>query len=413
MTESVVEDISDGAVQREPRAMSGALRARPRARTVLVAASAVAALAWGTHYARGIGRESTDDAEVEGHIVNVSPRIAGCIREVLVRDNQLVEAGQPLVQLEVDELELRASAAEAELAGATAMLASAEARLALTQTTVSASTRQAEADVSRAASSVGLSRSSLSGATADLAAAEARRALADQELARTRVLVGEQSAPGAKLEAAQAEFDAAVAAVGRARAGLLGAQSNISGSSSGVQAARARLAQALAGPHQVAEAEASIAAARSRVSLAKATLELAKLNIGHARITAPLRGIVSRRTAEPGQIASPDRPLLAIVGTDDVWIVANFKEDQAAKFRPDMTAQVAIDAFPDHPFEARVDSLGGASGARFSLLPADNASGNFVKVVQRIPVLVRLDAPSNVPIRPGMSAYVTVNTGPR
>jgi membrane fusion protein (multidrug efflux system) len=137
---------------------------------------------------------------------------------------------------------------------------------------------------------------------------------------------------------------------------------------------------------------------------------MAELNESYTRIKAPSRGVVSRRSVEPGQMISAERPLLALVPPDDVWVVANFKEDQLAEMKPGQSVTVRVDAYGRRDFPGHVESLASASGARFALLPPDNASGNFVKVVQRVPVLVRLDGAPVVPLRPGMSAYVTVST---
>jgi membrane fusion protein (multidrug efflux system) len=153
-----------------------------------------------------------------------------------------------------------------------------------------------------------------------------------------------------------------------------------------------------------------VEASLARVEQAKSQLGLAELASSYAFVRAPHGGQISRRTVEVGQMVGPDKPLLSIVPLDDVWVVANFKEDQLAEMRPGEAATVTVDTFGSREFTGHVDSIAGASGARFALLPPDNASGNFVKVVQRVPVLVRLDPGARVDLRPGMSANVTVRT---
>jgi membrane fusion protein, multidrug efflux system len=174
--------------------------------------------------------------------------------------------------------------------------------------------------------------------------------------------------------------------------------------------ATGRLNAAETSPEQVASARAALSLAEARVKQMEAALKLADLNLAYTTVRAARRGVVSRRTVEEGQMVSPDRPLLAIVPLDDVWIVANFKEDQLAEMHPGQSATVRLDAYGRRELTGHVDSMAGGTGARFALLPPDNATGNFVKVVQRLPVLVRLDSADGVELRPGMSADVTVRT---
>jgi membrane fusion protein, multidrug efflux system len=153
--------------------------------------------------------------------------------------------------------------------------------------------------------------------------------------------------------------------------------------------------------------------ADARVQQAEAALKLAELNLSYTTVRAARRGVVSRRTVEEGQWVTPERPLMALVPLEDVWIVANFKEDQLADMHPGQPATVQFDTYGGREFAAHVESIGGGTGARFALLPPDNATGNFIKVVQRVPVLLRLDGSAGVALRPGMSADVTVRTDGR
>lgn len=384
---------------------------RRRAPLVLGGLVLAAAVAGGTAWVTGRGKESTDDAFVEAHVASVAARIQGQVLEVLVRDNQQVEVGQVLVRLDARDAKVKLDTARADLLSAQANLGAAETQLALTQKLVDANLRQAKGSVVQASAAAGTSRAAIDQARADVAAAESRRALAEIELRRTQRLRAEGAVAGADLDAKQALFDQAVAAVAQAEARERAAAASVGNASGGIESARGRLVAAEAGPEQIEAARAAALVARARVAQAEAAVEQATLNLSYTEVTAQVRGVVSRRSVEVGQTVDPARPLMALTSLDDVWVVANFKEDQIAHMREGQRVRVKVDAFGEHTLAARVDSFSGGSGARFSLLPPDNASGNFTKVVQRIPVLVRFDdKPADLTLRPGMSTYVTVTT---
>jgi membrane fusion protein (multidrug efflux system) len=383
---------------------------RSRAKLVLPAILGLAALGAGGHYLLTYGRESTDDAQVEGRVANVSPRVAGQVAKVLVQDNQLVKAGDVLVELDRKDLDAKLEVAKADVLSAEAQLATAQAQLALTEATVGANLRQAKAGVTQASSGITSSKAALDQARADVAAAEARFKLAEVDLGRVKQLREQGALSPADLDMRQSTYDQASAALEQARARLASTEAGIENSSGGLEAAQGRLVAAQAGPAQVQAAEAAVKLGEARLQQAKAALSLADLAVSYTQVRAPVTGQVSRRTVEPGQMVGPERPLMAIVPQDDVWVVANFKEDQVGEMRAGQPVDVNVDAFSGQHFKGHVDSLAGASGARFALLPPDNASGNFVKVVQRIPVLVRFDdKPADLPLKPGMSAVVTVD----
>ena len=383
---------------------------KPVARLVFGGLVGLAALAALGSWLFGRGKESTDDAQVEGRIVSVSARVAGQVERVLARDNQEVQAGDILVVLDRRDLEARVAAAKADSTGARAQLAAAQAQLALTQQNSAASLRQAHGGVTQAASTVSATRSGLLQAKADLSAAESAARLAAADLARARELKKEGTVPQAELDLREARADQARANLEQARAKLATTQANLEASGGGVEVASGRLASAQTAPRQIDAAKAAVDAAAARQQLAEAQQRIAELNLSYTDVRAPVRGVVSRRTVEQGQLVDPSRPMLALVPLDDLWIVANFKEDQIGRMKPGQRATVHVDAF-GRDFAAKVDSLAGASGARFALLPPDNASGNFIKVVQRLPVLLRLDGlPKEYVFRPGLSAEVTVVT---
>jgi membrane fusion protein (multidrug efflux system) len=385
---------------------------RARAKIVLPALIGVAALVGGAVYLHGKGKETTDDAFVESHVANVAPRVQGQVLHVLVHDNQAVNAGEALVELDARDATARDHAAKADLASAEATLAAALAQLALAQHSVDAGLRQAKGGVTQAFAQSGSSKAQIDQARADLVAAQSRSALTGMELARAAKLHGDGAIAQAELDRRKAEDDQAQAAVDQAKARLSVASVGLVNAGGGIESAQGRLAAAQTGPDQVLVAAAQVDVAKARVEQAKAALEQAELNLSYMTVRAPTRGVVSRRSVEPGQLVDPARPLLALTELDDSWIVANFKEDQLGNLRVGQVAEVSLDAFSGRRLSAHVDSFAGGTGSRFALLPPDNASGNFTKVVQRVPVLIRIDEkPQDIVLRPGLSAFVTVRTG--
>jgi membrane fusion protein (multidrug efflux system) len=192
------------------------------------------------------------------------------------------------------------------------------------------------------------------------------------------------------------------------------AQADVRAAEAAVATQQGRLEEARTGPDQVRQAEANLELARAKVAASEAELELARLNLGWCTITAPVHGWVSKRSVESGQYLHPGLTVMAIVPLDNTWVVANFKETQLKAMRPGQPALLAVDAYPDHVFRGKVDSIAAGTGARFSLLPPENATGNFVKVVQRVPVKLVLlpdERDPQRPLRPGMNVVVTVDTG--
>lgn len=380
-----------------------------KARIIGIGLVVAALLGGGAYYVLHLGKESTDDAQVEGHVQPVSPRVSAQVAKVLVKDNQSVKAGDLLVELDRSDFEAKAAAAQADVAAAQAAVASAQTQLELTQRNSDAMLRQARGGVTQASSGVTSSQAAVEQATADVVSAGARQKLAQQEYDRTENLHSTGAVSQADLDNHRMTLDSANAGLSEARARLLAAKAGVGNGEGAVELAQGRLAAAQTAPQQVANAQAALKVAEAKLLQAQAAQRLADLNLSYTTIRAPAAGNISRRTVEVGQLVSPDRPLLAIVPLDDVWVVANFKEDQAAKMRPGQKASVSVDAY-GKSFEGHVDSLSAGTGSRFALLPPDNASGNFIKVVQRVPVLIRLDGAAGVDLRPGMSCNVTVRT---
>jgi membrane fusion protein (multidrug efflux system) len=393
-----------------PPAETAARAPRKKAPLIFGALLAVAAAGGAYIYVTGRGKETTDNAQVEGHVSSVAARVSGQVVRVLVQDNQEVEAGDILVELDDRDFATRLAAARADLAAAEAAQRTAATQLSLTEKQARANLSIARGGVAQAASVSGSTQAMIDQARADITAAESRRTLARTELDRSQRLVEVGAVTQSELDSRQAAIEQADAAVAQAQARLVTALAGRSNGTGTVEAARGRLLAAETAPEQVEAARAQLELASAKVAQARAAVEQAELNVGYTKIRAEIAGIVARRTVEPGQLVSPDRPLLAIVGLGDTWVVANFKETQLADMRPGQAAHIAIDTYGGVELTGHVDSIAAGTGSRFSLLPPDNASGNFTKVTQRVPVLVRLDDRKGLTLRPGMSAEVSIVT---
>jgi membrane fusion protein, multidrug efflux system len=385
-------------------------RPRSRALVILPILALGAGAAIGGYLLAARGHESTDDAQVEGHVANVSPRVGGQVMAVLVKDNQHVAPGDVLVQLDDRDLKTKLRAARADWNAAKAQLRAAQTQLDVTRSDVDSTLQVARGGMAQAAAVGGTTKAAILQAQADITASTAAHKLAETELARTQNLFAEGAISQAQLDTRKAELDRTDANLLQARARLASAESNLDNSAGTMQNARGRLIAAQSGPQRIEAAVAQVELAQARVDQAQAAFDQAELNLSYAQIKSEVSGVVSRRNVERGQLVSPERPVMAIVGVDDSWVVANFKEDQIAEMRPGAPAEVTIDAFRGVKLTGHVESLSGGTGSRFSLLPPDNASGNFTKVVQRVPVLIQLDPHPDYELRPGLSAVATVST---
>ncbi|HXU45485.1 MAG TPA: HlyD family secretion protein [Thermoanaerobaculia bacterium] len=341
------------------------------------------------------GRVSTDDAQVEGDLVPISSRVGGTVAKVLVRENENVKAGTLLVQIDPRDYEIAVSKAQADLDEAEANARGAHSNL----------------PVASAASSSRLltTVSQLAGAQARLASAKARLEEAKASSVRARQDLERAETLIAKDEIARRDYDAAVAAAAAAKAGQDAAEAAVNEASKGIDAARAAVSDAKTAPQQVEIASARAESTDAKIAQAKSALRQAELNLEYCSVKAPVDGVVTRKSIEPGQVVAPGQPLLSLVSLDDVWVVANFKESQLAKLRVGQRVEIDVDAYGGKSWRGKVESISAATGARFSLLPPENATGNFVKVVQRIPVKISIDGNEAEPrLRPGMSAVPTV-----
>ncbi len=383
---------------------------RSRAKTLLPALVAAAFVVTGVMYVRGRGRETTDDARVEGRVSVVSARTSGQVRRVLIEDNQMVHAGDVLVELDDRDASARLVAARADAAAARANVSAAQARLDVADKEVASGVSIAHGGVVQATAASQVSSSGIAQARAALKAAAARRTLTESELRRASRLAAESVLPAATLEARQADFDQANAAFESAKAVVRSAEAGRTNSRGSLETARGRLRAAELASAQVAVTTAQLDLSRARLEQAEAAVVQAELALSYTKIKAEVDGTIADRSVEPGQMVSPDRPLMAVVDLAAPWVVANFKENQLRDLRPGQRARVTVDAFGGREFVGYVESLAPGTGARFSLLPPDNASGNFIKVVQRVPTRLRLEPHEDVVLRPGISAVVTVFT---
>jgi membrane fusion protein, multidrug efflux system len=370
------------------------------------------------------GRESTDDAQIDAHVTQVAARVGGTITKVNVDDNQLVEAGAVLVELDPRDYQVAVDRARAELADAEASTLAAQSVIPITSTTATSNVATARGGVAQARSGVAAAEKEVEAARARLVSAQAR--LRETEANATKAARDMERLRGllAKDEVSQQQFDAAAAAAEAQRATADSARSQVAEAEAGIRVAESKLAQARVGeeqahaelqtaqtaPSQIAGSKARASAAEAHAQQARANLAQAELNLQYTTVKAPVRGVVSKKGINAGQVVQAGQPLLAIVQLDDVWVTANFKETQLKNMRPGQRAVIDVDALGGREFRGKVDSIAGATGARFSLLPPENATGNFVKVVQRVPVKIVLDSgqdPEHL-LRPGMSVTPTV-----
>jgi len=361
------------------------------------------------------GLETTDDAQLDADVVAVPSRMGGTVTAVHFTDNQRVEAGALLVELDDAQAKAKLAQAEAEVLAAKASADAADASTELTARNASAGQSIARASLTGAAVAVTATSDQIAEANANLASATAQRDKAKLDLDRTKQLFQSGAIASAQLEAAQASFDSAEALRDSAEARIITLKSSTTQAKARVSEASARLGQASDTlPSQVAEAKARAASARARVAMAEATRDLAKLDLSYTKIFAPHAGIVSKRSVAEGQLVSAGQAVVMLVPDASkggvVWVTGNFKETQLAKMHIGQPATLTIDAY-GRELHGKVESFSGATGARFALLPPDNATGNFTKVVQRVPVRVKIEnVPADLLLLPGLSVELTVST---
>jgi membrane fusion protein, multidrug efflux system len=400
--------------------------AHPRVQRLLMVGGLViltAAVALFLYYRN---RESTDDAQVDGHITPIAAKISGRVAEVLVTDNEQVKAGQVLARIDprdyqaaVDQAQAALDVAESDAQSAGADVPRTRMDVAGGNSSADAQLLAAQADLERAETMYDQARTAdLAYAQANIDKSHANAEFAKADLARYKPLLDKGEISKQQFDAAQANADATNSSLRADQEKLTQAHRNVEATRSQVEAAKARVAQARAGivsaqagTHQVTMRAADARSKTAKVEQAQAALEAAKLNLSYTEIVAPVDGVATHKQVENGQVVQMGQGLLVVVPLQDVWVTANFKETQLRKMKPGQKAEVQVDTY-GRTFTGHVDSIAGATGSVLSLLPPENATGNYVKVVQRIPVKIVLDPipPEKAVLRPGMNVDATVIT---
>ena len=396
--------------------------------------------------------ESTDDAFIDGDIVQISPKVSAYVKRVDVRSNQYVHKGDLLVELDPSDLEVRLEQARAQLETARSQRGLAEANVHLTQRTATAGQNQAQSNVQTARTNVEQTRAASGAKQTQINQAQAAARTAQANLQQTRAQVPQAQS---NLQLAQVEFDrrqslfargdisrqaldqasnalqTAQAQLNAAQQAVIAAQSRVDEANAGVETAnenyrqsvaqinlsqsqvgesQGRLQEANAAPQQIEVTQSQVTTAEAGIAAAEAAVHQAELELSYTKIFAPEDGYVTRKSVEEGQLVQTGSPLMAISQSDGVWVVANFKETQLEHMQPGQSVEISVDAFPNEEFHGKVESFQAGTGSRFSVLPAENATGNYVKVVQRVPIKIVFDDPPEKVKRlfPGMSVEPTV-----
>src|SRR6266567_857846 len=348
--------------------------------------------------------ESTDNSQIDGHLNPVSARVSGHVEKLLVNDNQYVKAGTPLVQIDPRDYQVLVARAKADYDNAVAAAKAAGVNVPITSTSTSSQLTGASAEVEAAQAVLLASRQQSDAANAQLAQADANNVKAQNDLARYKQLVSKQEISQQQYDQAYAAAQAGTASVDAARAGLSAAQQQVKAAQSRLTQAQANARVAQTGPEQVVAIRSRAQSAEALVEQKKAELDAAQLNLQYTTIVAPVSGFVTNRTVEVGQNVQPGQELLRIINLDDIWVTANFKETQLRNMRDNQQVTISVDT-NGKEYKGHLQSIAGASGASTSLLPPENATGNYVKVVQRIPVKITFDPGETKEhaLRPGMS----------
>ena len=455
-TESVADESAEHETANETdetEAEESEPKKKRRFPLVIVGAVALLAIIGGLIYwlyARQF--ESTDDAFIEGDIVQISPKIAAYVSKVHVKGNQQVHKGDLLVELNAQDFEARLEQAKAQLRTAQAQKNQSQANVSLTRKTTQASQTQARSNVQTAQSNVTQTKAAADAKQSQIRQAQSGVKTAQANLAQTRTQIPQAQAnlelaqkeynrrlvlfnngdiskqsldqatttlqtAQAQLDAARKQVDAAASRIGEAQANVTTAQENyrqsvaqIDLTQSQVNESAGRLQDAQAAPERIAVSESQVDTSDASIEQAQTAVRQAELDLTYTKIYAPEDGFVTRKTVEEGQLVQPGAALMALSLSNDIWVVANFKETQLEKMRVGQNVELKVDAYPSETFHGKIESFQVGTGSRFSVLPAENATGNYVKVVQRIPIKIVFDEkPDNVHLlAPGMSVEPSV-----
>ena len=382
-------------------------RTRGRGRALIVVVLIGAALAIGGfvywNYAQGY--ESTDDAQVDGHLNGISSRIAGTVVNVCVEETQLVKTGDLVAEIDPRDFQIALEQAKAEVAQRQAEVQVQDPNVPITEVSSQTNILSAQADVATADAAVAWAERDLLAAQGRLREAEANYAKAQDDEARYKTLVGKDEIARQIYDQAVSNTKALQAAVDASRATAEASQKLVEQRKAQLAQAQSRLGEAdRTGPQRLAVSRANVAAKQADTQVARTRLDQAKLNLSYTKIYSPVSGVVTKRSVEIGNRVQPGQQLFLISQLDDLWVTANFKETQLQHMHPGQRATISVDAY-GQTYTGYVESMPGATGTITSLLPPENASGNYVKVVQRLPVRIRFDKNQQGLdlLRPGMS----------
>lgn len=386
----------------------------PRARAIALVALVVVFVAVGWYWWDSRRWENTDDAQIDGHIYPISARVAGQVVKVNVDNGVSVHKGDVLVQIDPTDYKVALERAQADYQDSLANLQAAQLGVPVSSAGSSSQINSTTAEVNSAQAGVTAAQKQMDAAQAQVVEAEANAKKLNADVERYRMLLD-------KHEIAQQQFDQAIAAAAAAnatvdarKASLLAAQAQVRMAESRVQQSKAEWRNAQVTPKQVEATRAKAESAAAQAQRYKAALDQAQLNLNYATIVAPVDGIVGKRSVDPGQNVAQGQDLMAIVPLRDIWVTANFKETQLEHMAPGQPVKIKVDTYGGRTWDGHVTSIGGATGAKYSLLPPENATGNYVKVVQRIPVRIdfdnndKPDFNSDGLLRPGMSVVPDV-----
>jgi membrane fusion protein (multidrug efflux system) len=348
--------------------------------------------------------EDTDDAQIDGHLNSISARVSGHVIKLLVTDNQYVEAGTPLVEIDRSDYQVAADSAKADYANAVATARAAQVNVPLISVNTGSQLSSAQADIVNAQAAIAGARQQYDAAVAQQAQAEANNLKAQNDLVRYKQLVDKQEISEQQYDQALAAAKADAAAVDAARSSAAAAQQQINQAQAKLAQAEANARYAKTAPQQIAVTQSRAQSAQAQADMKKAALDQARLNLQYTLIVAPVTGIVTNRTVEVGQNVQTGQDLMKVINLDDIWVTANFKETQLREMQVAQRVTIHVDT-NGVDYKGRVQSIAGASGSITSLLPPENATGNYVKVVQRIPVKITFDPGETREhvLRPGMS----------
>lgn len=348
--------------------------------------------------------EDTDDAQIDGHLNSVSARVSGHVDKLLVADNQYVEAGTPLVHIDASDYQIAYESAKADYENALAAANAAKVNIPITSVGTASQLSTSQADVKNAEAGISSARQQHQAAIAQISQAQANNTKAQSDLVRYKQLVDKQEISQQQYDQAVAAAQASLATVEASKAMASSAQQQISQAQAKLAQAESNLRSSQTAPQQVEAIRSRAQSADAQAQFKKAALDQAKLNLQYTQIVAPVSGIVTNRTVEVGQNIQIGQEMMKIINLDDIWVTANFKETQLRHLQAGQPVNIHVD-INGKDYKGHVQSLAGASGAITSLLPPENATGNFVKVVQRLPVKITFDQGETKEhvLRPGMS----------